>query len=305
MNSLDIVLPCYNCSSSINRVLRSIKSQIFINDIVVNIYVINDASTDNTIELLKPQNNCLKIVNLETNCGRSRARNIGARQGNSELILFLDSDCELGSKESVSYLIDNLTNSIGLAFGSIKSRGKDFWSKYFNLVSEKREKNTAIGKPESLTSQFFIIKRDLFEKAGGFNEEYIYYGFEDRELFLRLINAGAKISFDNRSYVYHDSVESIFSVTEKLFESGMYSSKIFEQSFPNIYRNTIYGKIDARIHPLTIKPFVILLSPIKDLIIILCNKIIINKFIPFSFKAITVKLASALSYSIGTNNDER
>lgn len=305
MNSLDIVLPCYNCSSSINRVLRSVNYQLFKNELKVTIYVINDASTDNTIEILKPQSDSLKVVNLDINCGRARARNIGARHGNSELILFLDSDCELGNKESLNYLLEKLSQPTAVAFGSVRSRGEDFWSKYFNLVSEKREENTLKGKIASLTSAFFIIKRDLFEEAGGFNEEYKHYGFEDRELFLRLINTGAKIGFDERSYTYHDSIESIFSVTEKLYEAGMYSSKIFEQTYPDIYRNMIYGKIDARLHPLTIKPFIILFSPFKGLIINLCNKIIICRPIPFFFKAIIVKFASALAYSIGTNSNAR
>lgn len=59
------------------------------------IIIINDGSTDNTLNICKKYKNIfdnIKIINLEKNMGVSYARNIGIKESSGEYIHFVDSD---------------------------------------------------------------------------------------------------------------------------------------------------------------------------------------------------------------------
>ncbi|TCL42572.1 glycosyltransferase [Harryflintia acetispora] len=71
---LSIIMPCYNMESTILRALNSIYIQSV--DFKFEVIVVNDASTDNTENLLRDYANKhenLKIVNNETNCGNAQS----------------------------------------------------------------------------------------------------------------------------------------------------------------------------------------------------------------------------------------
>ena len=84
-----IILPVYNGEKYIEETLNTIKKQIGLHDEVI---VINDGSTDHTLDILNrnvfPQ---LQIINKE-NGGVSSARNIGIEKAKNDYIVFMDSD---------------------------------------------------------------------------------------------------------------------------------------------------------------------------------------------------------------------
>lgn len=85
-----IIIPCYNSSRYIERCLDSILRQD--ND-DIEIIVINDGSTDNTLEKLKKYHGIqsIKIINKD-NQGVSIARNVGLSVARGDYIIFVDSD---------------------------------------------------------------------------------------------------------------------------------------------------------------------------------------------------------------------
>lgn len=93
-NKCLIILPCYNASRKIIRALRSI---LFVN-LSYELVIVDDCSTDNTIEILRnPEIRPLytKLIALKKNKGVSAARNTGLEWGKSrnfQYILFLDAD---------------------------------------------------------------------------------------------------------------------------------------------------------------------------------------------------------------------
>lgn len=88
--SVDVVMPVYNGANTISVAIESVLRQKSV--LINNIFIINDGSTDSTLEVLSylaiPN---LKVINIK-NAGVSNARNIGINLCSAEWIAFLDAD---------------------------------------------------------------------------------------------------------------------------------------------------------------------------------------------------------------------
>ena len=85
-----IVLPTYNQSKFLEKCINSILSQSFKN---WELLVINNNSTDNTINLIKKFNDKrIKVFNINNEGILARSRNLGIRKSKSEWICFIDTD---------------------------------------------------------------------------------------------------------------------------------------------------------------------------------------------------------------------
>lgn len=90
---LSVIIPCYNCQDYIYQCLQSVCCQI---DDSVEIIVINDGSTDNSIEeiesfISKNKNKSIKLI-TQINQGVSAARNAGIDACAGRYLAFLDGD---------------------------------------------------------------------------------------------------------------------------------------------------------------------------------------------------------------------
>ncbi len=91
---ISVVIPCYNCSNTIERAVSSVYNQTLLpNEIIL----VDDASSDDTSKKLLDIQTAhgiefIKIVLLKKNSGPSIARNIGWEKSHSSFIAFLDAD---------------------------------------------------------------------------------------------------------------------------------------------------------------------------------------------------------------------
>lgn len=89
MPTISVIIPAYNAENTILETIKSVRQQTFSD---FEIIIINDGSTDRTLELLENiEDNRLKIFSYE-NGGLSVARNRGISQASGEYIAFLDAD---------------------------------------------------------------------------------------------------------------------------------------------------------------------------------------------------------------------
>lgn len=94
MNPLvSVIIPAYNAEKTITDCLESVRQQTYKN---IEIIVINDGSTDNTLSIVEQYKVLYNDFNLKiytiTNSGPASARNCGIDHANGEYIAFLDSD---------------------------------------------------------------------------------------------------------------------------------------------------------------------------------------------------------------------
>ena len=113
---VSVIVPCYNCAGTVERTLDSLAAQTLKE---IELIVINDGSTDNTLDVLNAYKEAHPelLMNLYTkeNEGIAEARNFGLRKVTGEYFGFLDSDdywdpdtieqlCEIAEKDSLQVL---------------------------------------------------------------------------------------------------------------------------------------------------------------------------------------------------------
>lgn len=93
-----IIIPCYNASKTISRCLKSIESNNYSN---CEIILINDKSSDNTIDAIEnyvlSSDMKIKVLDNNENLGAGASRNVGIENASKEFMVFIDADDTISS----------------------------------------------------------------------------------------------------------------------------------------------------------------------------------------------------------------
>lgn len=117
MNTSDflvsIIVPCYNASYYVKEVLESIQNQTYSN---IECIIINDGSTDNTLEILNSFTDSRFQLYSQENKGLSDTRNFGLEKATGNFIYFCDSD-DLLPSHAIESLISAYTGKEDIIIG--------------------------------------------------------------------------------------------------------------------------------------------------------------------------------------------
>lgn len=87
---VSIIMPAFNAEKNISFSIDSALNQTYRD---FELIIINDASKDDTLEVVKSYNDDrIKIIDLKQNGGVANARNTGIKEATGEYVAFLDSD---------------------------------------------------------------------------------------------------------------------------------------------------------------------------------------------------------------------
>ena len=90
-----VIIPVYNREEKIKRCINSIINQTYYN---IEVVVVDDASTDNTVNVIRDiikTDNRIRLISLKNNGGVGKARNEGIKcffNSTSDYVSFVDSD---------------------------------------------------------------------------------------------------------------------------------------------------------------------------------------------------------------------
>ncbi|PIE44475.1 MAG: hypothetical protein CSA50_00530 [Gammaproteobacteria bacterium] len=302
---MDVIIPLYNCERDIENTVDSILRQNNMDEFVGSIIIVDDCSTDGGAGVVsRLANPKIKLVSLATNGGRSRALNEGVKRADQEYILFLDADCMLGSRYKLKTVYDQISSGAQMIFGYATSDGCGFWDNYQQMLAMKRWASQSIMQQ---TSACLVCQRALFEQTGGFSEEYTGYGFEDRDLIIRLSKT---VDAENIRYlrdltVIHQNPEQLFQVASKMFEAGSSTAGVFRRRFPKEYRQSSFSLVDFH----CIGQWKAALLSIPGLfwqeLAIKGEPLLQSQYVPFLVKKLFVKFVSAVSFYQGTRTSAR
>jgi len=105
---VSVIIPAYNASKTIDKCLDSVLSQTIGN---VEVIVINDNSTDDTLEKINKYKNRIILINNKKNLGPAASRNKGLDKATGTYIGFVDSDDYISPRmyeEMVKYMSDDV-----------------------------------------------------------------------------------------------------------------------------------------------------------------------------------------------------
>ena len=104
-----IIIPCYNREKFISKSIRSALNQINISREDLEVIVIDDCSTDGSVEKIKDFIPSIKFIKSNKNYGISVSRNIGIKKSKGKYVLMLDSDDYISNNylELMGFYLDN------------------------------------------------------------------------------------------------------------------------------------------------------------------------------------------------------
>lgn len=152
MCKISVIIPAYNAEKTIENTLKSLILQTFTDFEVI---IVNDGSTDNTVqkiqEILKDVNFQWKLIN-QTNKGVSAARNRGLIEAKGDYICFLDSDDYYEKsflKKMYKKAKENNYDIVFCSYCKVNEKGEK--------LSFSQKQNEYIGKPLTGEEALYLI----------------------------------------------------------------------------------------------------------------------------------------------------
>lgn len=193
-----VVLTVYNKENHLQKTLQSIFDQTYQNFEVI---VVNDGSTDRSVEILEANKGKLDILINQSNKGVSFARNRGVKESSGKFISFLDGD-DLWHPTHLQLtyeLIEKYPNAglYSLAYQKCIFQ-TEFTNKYNNIPQDyigyvpdyfKNSLKTEIAWTSGVT-----VPRQIFERVGYFSEQL--RSGQDTDMWIR-IALNFKVAFNN------------------------------------------------------------------------------------------------------------
>ena len=183
---VSVVIPTYNNASLVGRAIGSVLAQSYRN---LEILVVNDGSTDHTLEILSQySDDRIQIIN-QANQERSAARNTGIRNATGEYIAFLDDDDwwhPLKIEKQIRYLDENPSLVLVCTWAySVTPDEKiiSLWGRDFPTGNQGKDQLVWLFLSSSIPTPTVLLRRDLLDRIGLFNTD-IRYG-EDWDLWMR------------------------------------------------------------------------------------------------------------------------
>jgi GT2 family glycosyltransferase len=222
---VSIIIPNYNGEQIIKRSLAHVVEAAGAYPGSCEIIVVDDASQDNSLQMITVQFPKIKVIRHEVNLGFAEAVHSGVRASIYAIMIFLNTDV-LPDRDFISPLVqwfdrqdtfavsplilDRQGKPLRVSWNRSKMvRGeirRDKWNLPDALEQAHRE-----GPLRSLFASggSIALRKSMFEQLGGFLPIYKPFYYEDRDLCTRAWQRGWKTLFDPGSRVIHDHVGTI------------------------------------------------------------------------------------------------
>lgn len=187
---ISVIIPTYNRAHIVGEAIDSVLGQTYPN---VELIVVDDGSTDKTLDVLAGYGDRIKVV-AQKNGGPAAARNRGLAEARGEFIAFQDSD-DLWLPEKLERQLD-LMNSAGESVPccitniAMRWSDKEITSFGVSWLNATVREGLWLNPAEVLATRFVLfnqavmIRRRVLDHIGGFDESIRFQ--EDYELPLRL-----------------------------------------------------------------------------------------------------------------------
>jgi N-acetylglucosaminyl-diphospho-decaprenol L-rhamnosyltransferase len=236
---LDVVIVNWNAGSYLADCVRALQASTQTSFELGDVVVVDNASSDGSVDRLAELRS-VRVIENDVNRGFGAACNQGASVGSGELVLFLNPDTAVpptALDEAAAFMTDPASEGIGICGvrmmsadgeeGFSCSRFPTLWmwtgkmlglaAVLPRLVPDQRmapSELEANGVVDQVIGAFFLIRRPLFEKLGGFDERFFMY-LEEVDLAYRARELGAASFFLGTTRVFHQSTVSSSQVPGK------------------------------------------------------------------------------------------
>jgi len=220
---LSVIILNYNVRYFLELCLQSVQAAI--SNIDAEIIVVDNNSKDESCQMVKQLFPDVTLIENKENSGFSKGNNLGVKIANGEYICILNPDTVVAedtftkllkfanSKEKLGIIGCKLIDGNGqflpeskrniptvkVASNKLFGNSKKYYANHLN--------QNETGKVDVLVGAFMFLKREVYNKVNGFDEDYFMYG-EDIDLSYRILNKGFSNYYFHETTVIHYKGES-------------------------------------------------------------------------------------------------
>jgi len=229
---LSVIIVSYNVKYFLEQCLCSVKEAF--QSLETEVFVIDNNSSDGTVDYLQQEFPFITFISNQENLGFSRANNLALKKATGRYVLFLNPDTIIPEDcfvRTISFLENNpRAGALGVkmidgggnflkeskrgfptiwaSFCKMSGLTKAFPSSrifaryYMGHLSENENQEV-----EALSGAFLMVKKEVLDKTGGFDERFFMYA-EDIDLSFRIKQAGYQNHYFSETTILHFKGES-------------------------------------------------------------------------------------------------
>jgi GT2 family glycosyltransferase len=229
---LSIIIINYNVKEFLQNLLNSLQKAV--SNINHEIIIVDNASDDGSVEFIHEKFPQIDLIANQTNVGFSKANNIALKKAKGKFILLINPDA-IVSEDTLSKMIDffkehpdaglvgcKILNPDGSLQLACRRSFPGPWTSFCKVtgLSTLFPKNRLFAKynltyldenstheVDAISGSFMMMKREVYEKVGGFDEQFFMYG-EDLDFCYRIKKNGYKVYYYPGTQIIHYKGES-------------------------------------------------------------------------------------------------
>ncbi|MCC7302113.1 MAG: glycosyltransferase family 2 protein [Bacteroidia bacterium] len=223
MNGLSIIIPTYKREQILHQTLEALLPELKKLSFPTEVIVVND-DPDQKPALQAGSLSGIKLLN-HSGKGVAGARNTGAYAASGTHLLFMDDD-HLVKAENLQRTWELLQLYPRRVYGPnwiyppelskrlVRTRFGRFLIRngFTTLKGWRHDLNWDDHTPfrcEHIASSYFPMAKDLFMAAGGYDTDFPFAGFEDRDFANRVSKAGLELYIDPLNMIYHNEADRV------------------------------------------------------------------------------------------------
>lgn len=214
---VSIILINYNGQALLKRFLPSVINLSYHN---YEIIIVDNASSDGSVEFIRKEYPQFKIIKNNDNFGTAQGSNIGARKAKGDYIFWISNDMEL-EPMMLNYLIEKAQGDKKIGICTCKMRRITEQGEHLNIIDSVAGDLDIFGFPymrgldeedrgqwDNSEEVFFsfggamLIKREVFKETGGYDERTFTLG-DDIDLSWRARLLGYRVVVEPKAVLYH------------------------------------------------------------------------------------------------------
>jgi O-antigen biosynthesis protein len=217
--NISIIIVSYNVWEYLDKCIRSILLQ---EGVIPEIIVVDNNSSDGTVQNLETRYPQLKCIANKTNAGFSGANNKGIQEASADIIMLLNPDTEISnidtlqkmragllSDSQTGILAPKLTNTDGSfqpSFWPFPGVIDIFMELFYLHLIKKKEEPLEPKQIEAAAGAALYMRKELAIEVGGMDANMFW--MEDTDLCYRVALTGKKIIYDPNVKIIHHGGKS-------------------------------------------------------------------------------------------------
>lgn len=212
MNTISIIIPNYNGQKLLERNLPSVLKLQQQSNNIIEVIVVDDKSTDNSVSYLKKNYDKIKIITKKSQTGFPETVNTGVINSKGNFCLLLNTDVS-PNLDIVDHLLPYFKNKKTFAVGCLDlsiengitvKRGRGIGKFHNGFLIHKKGMASVNNKTLWVAGGSGMFNKSVWQKLGGMDTIYSPFYWEDIDLSYRALKSGYEIYFEKKAQVTHN-----------------------------------------------------------------------------------------------------